>query len=727
MKQLLGLSNNTAKLHSMFGKKLYSNKYSFIAEICQNAVDSHRMSRQDKPVTVGLTGSRFYIRDYGLSFTSKEDFIKKVCTILESGKSSEKTSSEDCPMGMHGIGTISVSAYNSTWQYRVYMEDGREFDCTLEEVEGKGLTYQISDYRSTSVKEKGTLFSVGIVPGTLDYLVEAMKEKLAYFKDIKFEFASEIVNRYRNLLTLNTEFKLYQSEDFQISTLNKNDEMHISLDQYAYRIRWDILKIQPVKVPIALKFTMGDGLEADLTRENLIHDENYKKIVSEKIKKVCDQLVQKYNEIEKTPYKDIEKFLTAYVQEKTLFIGDRRIILTTVFNNSDILPVVVQLEGVSDSSLAATYCKNSNYGKSLFKLNSEISRSGARTKNPIVYRSFTHAHHFLEDVEITSKNVGYLKATFPDSGYYSLKKLKAFKGADSYRSILGLQYLKEYKTHYKKTGINQIPLIRKDIEALINHTETKYLKKLSSITIPVIKRTRTVREKKDDEYCINLGRVSKSGDSPVYEANWVKQSDIPSKGNIVFGKKDDKIRLSVLYSVCQPTSAWGSKVKPVLNVGTVTDKVYKSLEDLKIKSCMTLDEFLKGHSKPFEELVTGIKVAEFLDKWRGIFAYSKEIEACISPAMGVKMKALLSYSSKVNMHECLHLLKSSNSFLKSITTLGETLSLFDKSIKADYDYVSEEISKFDFVTVIPILEFSKKSTQLMKMIEDVIKQREIKE
>ena len=179
--------------------------------------------------------------------------------------------------------------------------------------------------------------------------------------------------------------------------------------------------------------------------------------------------------------------------------------------------------------------------------------------------------------------------------------------------------------------------------------------------------------------------------------------------------------------MCQPTSAWGSKVKPVLNVGTVTDKVYKSLEDLKIKSCMTLDEFLKGHSKPFEELVTGIKVAELLDKWRGIFAYSKEIETCVSPAMGVKMKALLSYSSKVNMNECLHLLKSSNSFLKSITTLGETLSLFDKSIKADYDYVSEEISKFDFVTVIPILEFSKKSTQLMKMIEDVIKQREIKE
>ena len=60
----------------MFGKKLYSDKYSFISEICQNAVDSHRMSGQKDPVAIGIKGGKFYVKDTGLSFDSKEDFIE---------------------------------------------------------------------------------------------------------------------------------------------------------------------------------------------------------------------------------------------------------------------------------------------------------------------------------------------------------------------------------------------------------------------------------------------------------------------------------------------------------------------------------------------------------------------------------------------------------------------------------------------------------------------------
>ena len=72
----------------------------------------------------------------------------KICTILESGKSEEKTNSEDCAMGMHGIGSISVSAFYPEWKYTV-VKNGRKFVATLKEVEGKGLTYEIGDYEKT--------------------------------------------------------------------------------------------------------------------------------------------------------------------------------------------------------------------------------------------------------------------------------------------------------------------------------------------------------------------------------------------------------------------------------------------------------------------------------------------------------------------------------------------------------------------------------------------------
>lgn len=55
MEKVLKLSSDTSKLHQMFGPKLYSDKYSFISEICQNAVDSHRMAKKDIPIEVGLS------------------------------------------------------------------------------------------------------------------------------------------------------------------------------------------------------------------------------------------------------------------------------------------------------------------------------------------------------------------------------------------------------------------------------------------------------------------------------------------------------------------------------------------------------------------------------------------------------------------------------------------------------------------------------------------------
>jgi len=140
MQKELKLSNNTAKLHQMFGKKLYANKFSFISEICQNAVDSHRMAGVKDPVIVGINEHNvFYVKDVGLSFRDKKDFIDKVCTILESGKSSIKTDNEDCPMGEHGIGSISVSAYQPKWKYTIITPAGKKFTCVLKEVEGIGL------------------------------------------------------------------------------------------------------------------------------------------------------------------------------------------------------------------------------------------------------------------------------------------------------------------------------------------------------------------------------------------------------------------------------------------------------------------------------------------------------------------------------------------------------------------------------------------------------------
>lgn len=97
----LKMSTDVAKLHQMFGKKMYSSEFAFISEVCQNAVDSHRMAKEKDPVVVGIKkkdpsqgyNSRnlvFYVKDIGLSFTSTEDFDEKVGTLLASGKEEKR-------------------------------------------------------------------------------------------------------------------------------------------------------------------------------------------------------------------------------------------------------------------------------------------------------------------------------------------------------------------------------------------------------------------------------------------------------------------------------------------------------------------------------------------------------------------------------------------------------------------------------------------------------------
>ncbi len=352
MQQELKMSSNTAKLHQMFGKKLYADKYSFISELCQNAVDSHRMAGEKEPVIVGIKSGIFFVKDIGLSFTDKDDFISKVCTLLESGKSEKKEDNDSCPMGEHGIGSISVSAYRSNWTYTVVTPTGGKFTCTLREIEAKGLTYEMVDLGQVD-EPKSVLVEVKVNDYDGPNFVKKIKEKLCYFKDIMFDFGPETIKIHPELLVMNTTFKLFQSDDFQVSTLSSNQDMHISLDQYHYPIRWSVLGIDPIRLNIGLKFSLTDGLKADITRENLYLDDNYKPIILEKIRKVALWFVNKYNEGTKQEFTSIKKMRTEMVQAKTVTINGTKYDISPLQRFSTLIPNSLTFKNVSPDILMA--------------------------------------------------------------------------------------------------------------------------------------------------------------------------------------------------------------------------------------------------------------------------------------------------------------------------------------------------------------------------------------
>jgi hypothetical protein len=300
----LQVKSDLAKLQQLLGSKLYSDKYSFIQEALQNSTDAMRKcGKADEPfdVNVYLKNSTYYfsIRDYGCSFDSIEEFKRLVGTLLESSKTQNKDSAENQELGKFGIGSIAVAAYNKTWDYKVY-KNGKVFDAKLQEIDGQGLFMEVSDYYDTAEVD-GVFLQIQIID-SLEMFVNKLLEKAKYFQNIKFNFDADVIYslRYSNfnsrLVTINKDFQIFKSDDFQYSTLNKSSKIHICLDQYAYEIKWDELEIDPVNLPLALRFNLND-FETNPTREVLTITPDYKEKIVAKLEKVADWLVDKWNEV----------------------------------------------------------------------------------------------------------------------------------------------------------------------------------------------------------------------------------------------------------------------------------------------------------------------------------------------------------------------------------------------------------------------------------------------
>ena len=315
----LQVKSDLAKLQQLLGSKLYSDKYSFIQEALQNSTDAMRKcGKADEPFDVNIysENNKFYfsIRDYGCSFDSIEEFKRLVGTLLESSKTQNKDSAENQELGKFGIGSIAVAAYNQTWDYKVY-KNGKGFDAKLQEIDGQGLFMEVSDYYDTAEVD-GVFLQIQIID-SLEVFVNKLLEKAKYFQNIKFNFDADVIYslRYSNfnsrLVTINKDFQIFKSDDFQYSTLNKSSKIHICLDQYAYEIKWDELEIDAVNLPLALRFNLND-FETNPTREVLTITPDYKEKIIAKLEKVADWLVDKWNEA--NPMRECNNF-NDYIDE----------------------------------------------------------------------------------------------------------------------------------------------------------------------------------------------------------------------------------------------------------------------------------------------------------------------------------------------------------------------------------------------------------------------------
>lgn len=90
---------------------------------------------------------------------------------------------------------------------------------------------------------------------------EKIKEQLAYFQNVYFDvqYGSGISN----------EFSIFRSDDFQISELCSDGNVHICLEDVYYSIDYQKLGISRIDAPIGIRFSLSDGIIPTPNRESV--------------------------------------------------------------------------------------------------------------------------------------------------------------------------------------------------------------------------------------------------------------------------------------------------------------------------------------------------------------------------------------------------------------------------------------------------------------------------
>ena len=675
-------ANKAAKLQMLLSEGLYSDPITAtIAELTNNGVDSIVASGRnpiENPVVVSITKTtndqyEFSVKDEGLGLDENE-FTNVVMNYLES----TKEDSNDF-IGSWGLGSKSPLSLK-----RSYF-----FICRKDNVERKFMVYQGEEFTEfDKIYEKTTdeLNGVEVIVPIKDYyeaqeFVRKAKSKLAYYNTVILQIDGQIVQ--------NT---IFRSDDWQFSTQNTDNKLHFCLKDVYYSIDWIKLGISTINIPIALKFDLSDGLIPSPSREYIIYNENSKKIILDKIKKVSNWFIDRYN----SEWKEYETLEDAwnFINQYNFYVN----ISDTQFKINDLEKYadnVIKTTKVKNIENAKWYSDNMDLLLSNYLVQVENTNWNWVSKNPsknIVRKVMLNNYKIIVvDSEPKRRVKSYLK-----DEYYNVlfvthcgnRKLGKDKQEDetTYFYTLSLDTIPQHEWKNKIKELNYVEsqlkenfIYELDVENSQGFKDWLEKKKKGRV-YQSYDSNHKVLNKQEDEVTIAFGRERSIGvgvtfEKETYTINKLSQNPYLT---IYF---EDKEKATQHYKLI------GKKYKIAL-VG--------KREQLKIKNIhnfMTEQEFQK--SKVFKRIVTSIMFDELIQNYRSIYNRSSLdiIQNLIKP-LEDDINLLQAYTSKNGKTI------RDNELLDSMIAIAKEYNLYDYQFMDVYNRCKESLDKYKFLNYI---------------------------
>ena len=707
-------------LMQMLSKNLYSDAVgSTIRECASNALDSHRRAGVDKPIVVSFrvnhetNNYEFSVEDFGTGLN--DDDVRNI--ISKYGKSTKRNSANE--LGMMGLGFKAPLAYCSSFY----------FTCRKDGMERKYMMYEGEDVNTIDLLyEKPTTEGNGvkvIVP--VNYydrhdFIEKTSEQLAYFENVYFDLDG-----------FDNNFSIIRAEHFQFSPLAKDNRLHICLDNVYYPLEFDKLGINRIDFPVALRFSLTDGIFPTPNRESIRYTKEAKAIILKKIEAVANYFIEKYNE----SVEDTDDFMNIYdyYASNNRYLKTFKTLDVSIVKSYATIPMKTpNMKGIQLLNLE-NLCSYQyrDYILNEYKVQFGIESGKFRTYNTswrsqVSINDVKDRRHtfFIYKEKISGMMKDYLKSIY--NGNYNAKKnicrkvkpytlgsAKQSAKANAYTTYYDILRLGNYpKSEWRQritefqTIVNSLTKNWVNIDEIVIPQSFIDSKKKVKVGVTTTSGPKARRIKLQGEIVgKELAQLERDvfGKNSKQVSTTYKLEDMHRRKCLtVYGKHDDYSRMDKIFKVFDK-----NQVKFV----TFSERELKNLENIQLHNLMPIDKFMEGKNKPFKRIVTAHLIDKLNDKYRCAFNKSYMLKDVSSVIMN-KIDELEAYKDKHHKH-------ANDDVYESMVEVATEHNLFDTTIYDVYLEIKGLLETFTFIE--PLMDkFSGKyySTDVEPMFVEII-------
>jgi hypothetical protein len=722
MNGALDINNDTYKLQSLLGKSLYKDKLSFLCEVMQNATDSHaKAGKPNAMVDVFLQSNynkdyvdSIHIRDYGVSFSSKEEFKKLIGTLLASSKDQVKSTTSIETGGM-GIGSIAWCAFSDTCSYNVY-KDGIAFTADLKYEEYKGISIEYSGYTTTTEKD-GVKFNINCT-NRLERI--SIYSKLAGFKNIN----------YKDNYIYNSEIRYIETPTMIIGNkFNSGKSTFIYYNGYKYEIPFEYVP-KHIKIPIGIKYEINE-LNVTPTREAiLIRDlDKEKELFFSKLYTITKNLVDSYNklllsyipDINNTSYKEMVNY---YIDRKysrvkyknidvlNFEVEELKYLITILndFGNLDIEDLKIEYpknKYTTDITTAYQFTKeiSSYYIRNISSTINVYSSTMSRRPYPQRLSNFKDLFVLITNGKLPIHTKESLISYANDNNIDKIHILKELPILNKHSESESENKVNEILINYYNDAIKELVVDVSTIPMLPKKPRTK--KDIDNNTKKIVNK---------EELSFYCGRSSSIGNTIVFDVlNTLTKKDINNSSyRYIYGGKENMEQLKLVAKILK------KNIKVIMLPNKKTKEEFESLDSNKF---INIEKFKDPEILvKFKKYVSAYKIDQALKTALYKGSHISFIKSFVSEELANKMTELKTYSR-------IYILNHHNEFMQDVIKIADELNIKDEEIDVTLNTVINFYNKLEFL---PVLidnynkGYSEEQPILLNVIQDLIKYRKIR-